>query len=43
MVHSASPVALEVVPDPQEQLVRPAVEGTKNVFDSVVKSSESSI
>jgi len=36
-------VALEVVPDPQEQLVRPAVEGTKNVFDSVVKSGESSV
>lgn len=37
-MHSASPVALEVVPDPEEQLVKPAVEGTKNVFDSVVKS-----
>lgn len=41
VVHSASPVALEVVPNPETQLVKPAVEGTKNVFESVVKSSAS--
>lgn len=39
VVHSASPVALEVVPDPENELVKPAVDGTKNVFESVLKTS----
>lgn len=39
VIHSASPVALEVVDDPQETLIRPAVQGTENVLDSVQKST----
>ncbi len=39
VLHSASPVALEVVPDPEEMLIRPAEEGTQNVLASVLKST----
>jgi NADP-dependent 3-hydroxy acid dehydrogenase YdfG len=39
VVHSASPVALEVVANPEETLIRPAVEGTENVLASVQKST----
>lgn len=39
VLHSASPVALEVVADPEGTLIRPAVEGTKNVLTSVHKST----
>lgn len=39
VIHSASPVALEVVDDPQETLIRPAVQGTENVLESVQKST----
>lgn len=42
VIHSASPVALEVVPDPENELVKPAVDGTKNVFESCLKTSKKS-
>lgn len=39
VLHSASPVALEVVANPEETLIRPAVQGTENVLASVQKST----
>lgn len=39
VIHSASPVALEVVANPEETLIRPAVQGTENVLASVHKST----
>jgi len=39
VIHSASPVALEVVANPEETLIRPAVQGTDNVLASVQKST----
>ena len=39
VIHSASPVALEVVANPEETLIRPAVQGTENVLASVQKST----
>jgi dihydroflavonol-4-reductase len=36
--HTASPFAIDV-PQPEEQLVRPAVEGTRNVLASCAKAS----
>ena len=38
MVHTASPVPLELPDDPYAAVIAPAVEGTKNVFDSIMKS-----
>lgn len=38
MVHTASPVPLELPDDPYKAVIAPAVEGTKNVFDSIMKS-----
>lgn len=35
VMHTASPFLLQGVTDPQEALVRPALEGTRNVLDSV--------
>lgn len=35
VMHTASPFLLQGVSDPQESLVRPALEGTRNVLDSV--------
>ena len=41
MVHTASPVPLELPDDPYKAVIAPAVEGTKNVFDSIAKSRAS--
>ena len=38
MVHTASPVPLELPEDPYKAIIAPAVEGTKNVFNSIAKS-----
>jgi len=35
VMHTASPFLLSGVTDPQQELVRPALEGTRNVLDSV--------
>ena len=35
VIHTASPFLMENIHDPQEQLIRPAVEGTRNVLDGV--------
>jgi len=38
VIHTASPVPLEMPDDPYTAIVAPAVEGTKNVFDSINKA-----
>jgi len=38
VIHTASPVPLDVPDDPYTAIVAPAVEGTKNVFDSISKA-----
>ena len=38
VVHTASPVPLELPEDPYKAIIAPAVEGTKNVFNSIAKS-----
>ena len=35
VIHTASPFLLGKIRDPEKQLVKPAVEGTRNVLDSV--------
>lgn len=39
VIHTASPVPLELADDPYKAVIEPAVEGTKNVFNSIMKSS----
>ncbi|TFJ87079.1 hypothetical protein NSK_001413 [Nannochloropsis salina CCMP1776] len=38
VIHTASPVPLEMPDDPNAAVVVPAVEGTKNVFESILKA-----
>ncbi|MEM6265476.1 MAG: NAD-dependent epimerase/dehydratase family protein, partial [Bacteroidota bacterium] len=35
VIHTASPFLLQGIKDPENQLIRPALEGTKNVLDAV--------